>query len=60
MWFHFREESLTNTDRAILVESSVVSKRSEEQLERLGFNDCFIRNIVDDQMRKIRLTGNWA
>src|SRR5438445_698073 len=45
---------------ALFVESAVVTERREKELQRFGFDEPGIGDVIDNKMGKVRLTGNRA
>ena len=53
-------EVLADPHRAVLVERAVIAEAREIELQRLQLDDPFVGNIVDHQMREVRLAGHRA
>src|SRR6476469_5686753 len=57
---HLGHEALPDADRNILVEAAMVAELAEEQLQALALDDRLRGRIVDDEVREVRLPGDWA
>jgi hypothetical protein len=53
-------ELLADRDRAILVEGAMIAEAGEIELQGFRLNQPLGRYVVDDQMGKIRLSGDRA
>src|SRR3546814_3488521 len=49
-----------DADGTILMEGCMVAEAGEKELERLGFDDRFIGDVIDHQMREIGLRRDGA
>ena len=54
------DQPLGDLHRAGLVERAVVAEAGEEQLQRLALHDPVARDVVDHDMREVRLAGQRA
>src|SRR5690606_6851426 len=54
------DDAFGDMDRAVLVEGAVIAERVQEELQRLRFHQIRIWNIIDDDMREVRLAGHRA
>ena len=55
-----RVQALADRDGAALVEGAVISEGIQIELQRLRLDQELVRNIVDDEMREVRLAGDRA
>lgn len=56
-WFHQFHQILHDDVDAILMEIAVVAEAEKVELQRFALHHSFAWNVVDDDFRKIRLTG---
>jgi hypothetical protein len=49
------DQALCDEDRAVLLKDAMVPEASHKELSRLALNDPSVRNVVNDEMRKIGL-----
>src|SRR5438132_13594427 len=57
-WLDRPDDALADCKRAILVKRGMIAEARQKQFQRFGFDQCFHRAIVDDEMREIGLAGD--